>query len=470
MTLTRMFRSLILALLLPVSGFAQTGWTLQGFMPPGTEAGIACVYCPPRQSLLLVAPNVIFEGVGTTWTQVATFTSPAGCAWYYGHAAYWDSSRGQLVVAMSGINNAVEVHRWTPGSWTSAVTTVGSNFQVSAAYYDTQSGRGVVVLQEGLIVDVPPIGALRVILPPTVPFLSASYLSSYYSHVLRASCFDVHRRRVIALVGWPTPVLWEFDVVLGAWFQGPTLPQGFQMRGAATLGYDELRRITVIFGGQSTDASGGPGYLQMPLNDVWHYDGTQVWQATPGVTPLGRRDGCFLWHPIRQELWLVGGGNVSFSYLYSTCNNLRDIWSYIPGQPGVDYTFFGNGCNGSAGTPYLELLPNTLPYAGRPFSLMVKNAPFFAPVFMMIGASDQSWYGNALPLSLTPLGAPLCSLLTGPDLVYPATNLFGTALWTATLPTGIGGATIFNQAVVFDPGANPLGLTLSNGGRALVGR
>ena len=60
-------------------------------------------------------------------------------------------------------------------------------------------------------------------------------------------------------------------------------------------------------------------------------------------------------------------------------------------------------------------------------------------------------------------------MLTGPDLIYPTTNVLGTALWSAILPAAIGGATIFHQAVIFDATANPVGLTLSNGGRAQVG-
>jgi hypothetical protein len=47
-------------------------------------------------------------------------------------------------------------------------------------------------------------------------------------------------------------------------------------------------------------------------------------------------------------------------------------------------------------------------------------------------------------------------------------NVLGTALWSFVIPP-MPGATFFLQAVPFDPAANPLNLTFSNGGRAVVG-
>lgn len=455
---------------LSAAGVAQSGWSLQGFMPPGAEEGAAAVWCPTRQSILVVTKDKIFEGVGGAWSQVASYSGYSQCISTIASAAYWDGTTNSLVFVAYRVGGGLVLASWqTGGVVTFGASVPGPYGGGSAAFYDQASAKGLVIIADGHILEVPSGGTPVLVTPPTLPFISFNFSNSFNGNALRSACFDVHRRRVVALIGAPQAQVWEYDIALRAWFQGPAMPQSFALRGVSTLGYDELRRVTVIFGGWPTDSLGAANWELMPFNDVWHYDRGQVYQAAPGTSPVGRRAGSFVWNAARQELWLVGGANNSNPGGYG-CSNLRDLWSYIPGQAGVDYTFFGNGCAGGAGTPYLELLPNTLPFAGRPFSLMVKNAPFFAPVFMLVGASDQSWYGNPLPLQLAPIGAPGCSLLTGPDVVHPTTNLFGTALWTATLPAGLAGATIYNQGVILDASANSLGLTLTNGGRAIVGR
>ena len=161
-----------------------------------------------------------------------------------------------------------------------------------------------------------------------------------------------------------------------------------------------------------------------------------------------------------QEMIMWGGSNGA---------QLRDTWAYTPGTATVAYNYYGTGCPGAAGTPYLDLTPNSLPFSGQRFSVMVKRVPFFAPTFMMVGASDTNHLGLSLPYPLNSLGMPGCSLLTGPDGVYTCTNVFGTALWDVQLPPGLGGQSFYNQAVIFDPSANQMGVSLSNGGEAVVG-
>ncbi|MCC6785569.1 MAG: hypothetical protein IT457_22140 [Planctomycetes bacterium] len=449
-------------------GSAQSGWSLQGFMPPGAEEGTAAVWCPTRQSILVVTRDKVFEGQAGTWSLLLNGLGYPYCHSSYVPVAYWDSSNDALVLVSDGSSSTlmIAIRTWNPTrGFGGSGLSVPESFTLSAAFYDEPAARGIVLLSDGRILEIPSVGAPSIVTPPTRPFIPS--LSGGYP-ALRSSALDVHRRRIVALIGTPVGQLWEYDLAAGAWFQGPPMPPSFALRAQSTVGYDALRRVVVIFGGWPAEGGAVQWHLP-PLNDVWHYDGSQVFQAAPGSSPIGRRAGSFVWEPTRHALQLLGGANSPDSS-NNGCPNLRDVWSYVPGQAGVDYTFFGNACPGSAGTPYLEVLPNTLPFAGRPFSLMVKNAPFFAPVFMLVGASDQVWYGNPLPLALGPLGAAGCSLLTGPDVVYPTTNLFGTALWTATLPSGLAGATIFNQGVILDASANALGLSLTNGGRAIVGR
>jgi hypothetical protein len=51
------------------------------------------------------------------------------------------------------------------------------------------------------------------------------------------------------------------------------------------------------------------------------------------------------------------------------------------------------------------------------------------------------------------------------------TNVLGSAVWQFAVPNvpNAPGATFYNQAFVFDPTANALGLTTSNGGQATIG-
>ena len=61
-------------------------------------------------------------------------------------------------------------------------------------------------------------------------------------------------------------------------------------------------------------------------------------------------------------------------------------------------------------------------------------------------------------------GSVLCS---GEELVV-LTNVLGTAVWQRAIPS-FPGLVFYNQAFAFDPGANALGLTTSNGGQGTLG-
>jgi hypothetical protein len=58
--------------------------------------------------------------------------------------------------------------------------------------------------------------------------------------------------------------------------------------------------------------------------------------------------------------------------------------------------------------------------------------------------------------------------LASADVLFPVANVLGIAQWNLTVPPIPGGG-FFVQAVAFDPPANALGLTTSNGGHAVLG-
>lgn len=483
--------SLLVALSFPGIGSAQAGWTMENIVVPTDVSPVRAVaYSPQRDALLVVSAYAsggvyqarLREFVNGAWSslvsqQVSSNYPPDCNATTSSVAAYWDPITSDYVICgaqnynFSG--NVTSLLRWSPSTGFTVSAWGGhASAATAAAFYDVVGSKGVVVHTDGRVTEILSNGQFQVVDPAAVP--TPSPHDSF-----RGSCIDSARRRIIALAGGMSPSLCEYDIARGTWNQLIEMPAAFGPRAGCTVGFDPVRRVVVLYGGYPYSfASQSQGVVYLPpRSDVWLYDGAQAFQTSAGPGPVPRGLACFVWNTVRSHQWLLGGTSAQAyssypgAYYLGACSGvLRDAWSYVPGQAGVDYTFFGNGCPGSAGTPYLELLPNTLPYAGRPFSVMVKNAPLFAPVFMMLGASDSVWYGNGLPFQLAPFGAPLCSLLTGPDVVHPATNVFGTALWTATLPAGLAGATVFNQAVIFDPPANALGITLSNGGRALVGR
>lgn len=143
------------------------------------------------------------------------------------------------------------------------------------------------------------------------------------------------------------------------------------------------------------------------------------------------------------------------------------IWELNLG-PSAQFSTFGAGCLGSRSTPSLAPQQGSLPRIGTNFTLQVLNLPLAGPVFLALGASDTLYGPTPLPLNLGPLGAPQCNLLVGIDNLYSTSNVLGAAAWTFPIPN-IPGGVFFSQAVVFDPPANTFGITLSNGGRGVVG-
>ena len=88
---------------------------------------------------------------------------------------------------------------------------------------------------------------------------------------------------------------------------------------------------------------------------------------------------------------------------------------------------------------------------------------------MWVGFSNQSYGGVPLPVNLAILNAPQCNVLMSPDILYSIPNVLGTSVWTLGIPNAPG-FTFYNQAIAFDPAANPLGLVFSNASEAIVGQ
>ncbi len=144
----------------------------------------------------------------------------------------------------------------------------------------------------------------------------------------------------------------------------------------------------------------------------------------------------------------------------------------------------GSGWSGLHQAPFayrLHCPPSPRPFLGssntavlgEDFSVHLHGAPAFMPVSLWFGASSSSWMGRPLPLDFGPFRAPGCAMLVSWDLSLTfMTTSVGTLQLAIPVPNdlGLGGLPLFMQALVVDLPANGLGMTVTNGLRATLGR
>ena len=242
----------------------------------------------------------------------------------------------------------------------------------------------------------------------------------------------------------------------GVWFRyGPSSSPPARDRSA--MAFDQARRRVTLFGGVVLSGGGN-------ANDTWEWDGGGWQQLSLGNAPTPRIGHALAYDPVRRGLVAFGG--------HDGTSILSDTWELTNPDLG-DFARFGTGCSGSAGTPALDSVPSgSFPNIGEGFAIRVTSLPVSRATFLYLGFSRASWNGIALPFDLAPIGAPGCPLLVSPDFVLPLANLGGIAPLTLPIPNdaGLVGIRMFVQGWVSDPGANQLGIVVSNAGAGLIGR
>ncbi len=130
---------------------------------------------------------------------------------------------------------------------------------------------------------------------------------------------------------------------------------------------------------------------------------------------------------------------------------------------------FGNNkaCRTSAGNPLLLGVNQSVKLGGN-LVLTLTQAPKDQPALAMVGVRDTgTFHGAALPLDLSPYGAPYCHLLLAPLLAKAGqTNKAGTATFNFPLPVEgfeVVGRFLLAQALAGDQVANQLGMVFSSG-------
>lgn len=173
----------------------------------------------------------------------------------------------------------------------------------------------------------------------------------------------------------------------------------------------------------------------------------------------------------------VTGATINYSLLGN--QQLVDIQTgpgFPPGtwaitvESGAATRPYGSGCAGTNGVPTLAGDPLFPPLLGMPTSLNVVNLPLAPTVAAAL-------LGFAVPSPAPDLGALTGYGPTGCLLQVQPLNLTilvpsgGAAAYAFALPTtpSLAGLSVFAQALALDNGANPMGMTSTNGLRVVLG-
>lgn len=125
---------------------------------------------------------------------------------------------------------------------------------------------------------------------------------------------------------------------------------------------------------------------------------------------------------------------------------------------------FGRGCVGSNGTP--EIGFNGTPSLGQNVDIELHSGPVNSGAALFIGF----WNGSPYPVDLSVIGMTNCTLYL--DVAIAINGATDAAGFGSSTLTALGvpcGYPIYMQWACIDPGANGLGVTLSNYGRMLLG-
>lgn len=198
--------------------------------------------------------------------------------------------------------------------------------------------------------------------------------------------------------------------------------------------------------------------------------------------PLSHTAACFVMIGGRPVNWDVTNGPQTTTIPFVSTGSLDiTIWGQttIPalatGQFGHLITLelistqsayepnFAPGCPGSSGQVTLSPVSPT-PVLGATFDTLATNLPTGSVALGLLGFQP-------IPTDLGPLLAPGCVVRTDLAMVRVLTHAGGSGTWSLWIPNdpGLFGLAIYQQVFVLDPPANPLGVSVSNCGRGLLG-
>jgi uncharacterized repeat protein (TIGR03806 family) len=131
---------------------------------------------------------------------------------------------------------------------------------------------------------------------------------------------------------------------------------------------------------------------------------------------------------------------------------------------GTPFRRFAPGCPGPEGTPSLQPVDGAWARVGQPWSFDVARLPASGTPVVWAGLSRTIWRGTPLPVDLTGIGMPGCSLHVSLDRLLPVTRQGSIARVAFDVPAeaSLAGLELHTQAFVLDARANAKGLVASD--------
>lgn len=213
-----------------------------------------------------------------------------------------------------------------------------------------------------------------------------------------------------------------------------------------------------------------PAMPKTPLTDPAEFVLRIPWQATFDWVPMAGRN--LLVQVIQRggsrpfAYPLDAGGSPSIARLYAFSDTALTGSSDVPNY-GLVLCFYE-----LTHTAVPILSSKETPQIGNQMPVQLAEARASAQAVLLLGASDRTWTGLMLPFDLTPFGGIGCSVLASGELQSRVTtNAAGTAKFVYDIPLAITliGVRFHNQYVIVDPGANTLGLAVSNAATGVIG-
>lgn len=147
-----------------------------------------------------------------------------------------------------------------------------------------------------------------------------------------------------------------------------------------------------------------------------------------------------------------------------------DNFEFASVRPAALHVPYGVGCPGAAGTPFLQGVPGSPAVLGGTLHANVINLPS-GVAWMIAGLSRTQSGPFVLPLDLTQIGMPGCSLQAELLTLNAMTVAGSNGMWTLAIPPlpSLAGTSVYHQALAVDLGGNALGLVVSNAAEARLG-
>ena len=258
---------------------------------------------------------------------------------------------------------------------------------------------------------------------------------------------DLATGNLVLYGGWDSGTRGDtWELVANTWIQrtpaqSPGARWGHRMAFMVSIG-------RVVLHGSSAGSSG---------NDTWGWDGS-TWQLLPLTAPYPARHNSVLQTNLISTALVMAAGRDA-----APTNLVHTLSVVVPGALVPS----GSGCPGPSGTP--QLSGAGFAWIGAVPVLRVAPVPLLA-VFVL-GASNTVSGGIPLPLPLGAIGMPGCTLQVSLDTLVTASPVGGVSQISFPIPlqTALVGIIVYAQAGSLDPGANPLGLTISNAVAVAIG-